>query len=138
MKAELIRKYGEKQTLGWLTVMDDNDKPIMSKLTLELPWKDNKRNISCIPEGVYWVKKRKASESPTKKYDHFIIENVPNRSYCLWHGGNYNTQIQGCILIGAEHKDLNSDGLLDIADTLHTIAKLYALLPDRFRFVVRS
>ena len=72
--------------------------------TLELPWRKNKRNISCIPAGDYEVKIR---ISP-KYGEIYWVTNVPNRSFILIHSGNwagdrtkgYKTHVNGCIALG--------------------------------------
>lgn len=62
--------------------------------TIELPWIGNKRMESCIPEGTYQIKRR---FSP-KFQHHFILENVPNRSYILIHPANdAQRELRGCI-----------------------------------------
>lgn len=138
MKAILIRNsYGNKQTLGTLIIFDGISVVYQCK-TLELPWVNNERNISCIPEGDYWVRKRTAAESPSRDYDHFIVEKVPDRSYILWHAGTYFTHIKGCLLMGQYYNDINDDGQLDIMKTRHTIALLNRILPERFEFKVIS
>ena len=72
--------------------------------TGELPWKDNRPNVSCIPVGIYTVCLR---YSP--KYDNvYHVANVQGRSYILFHQGNFcgdltlgfRTNVQGCILLG--------------------------------------
>ena len=68
--------------------------------TLELPWKDNQRSISCIPEGVYKVRLRLARESATRDYLHLLVEDVPNRKWVLVHRGNSAKDSRGCILVG--------------------------------------
>ena len=68
--------------------------------TLENPWLDNQRNISCIPEGQYKVRLRLARESATRDYLHLLVQDVPNRKWILVHIGNYPSQTQGCILVG--------------------------------------
>lgn len=79
------------QSTGWRCV------------TLELPWLDNIRKRSCIPDGDYRVVPRRS-----KRFgDVFHITNVPGRSDVLIHAGNwagripeYKTHVQGCILLG--------------------------------------
>lgn len=72
--------------------------------TVELPWRDNKPKISCIPPGLYvcrWHISPKFGPS-------YIITNVPGRSDCLLHNGNWAgdealewfTNSDGCILVG--------------------------------------
>jgi len=68
--------------------------------TLELPWKDNQRRISCIPEGEYKVRLRTAKESGSREYLHLLVQDVPNRDYILFHRGNSAKDTSGCILVG--------------------------------------
>ena len=68
--------------------------------TLELPFKDNQRSISCIPEGEYKVRLRLARESASRDYLHLLIEDVPNRDWILFHRGNSAKDTRGCILVG--------------------------------------
>ena len=68
--------------------------------TLENPWIDNARNISCIPEGKYDVRLRLARESGTRDYLHLLVKAVPDRTYILVHIGNKPSETQGCVLVG--------------------------------------
>ena len=68
--------------------------------TLELPWKDNKRSISCIPAGEYKVRLRPARQSATRDYLHLLVQKVKDRSHILFHRGNYAKDTRGCILVG--------------------------------------
>ena len=71
-----------KQTLGTLTVIKDDGQLFVCK-TLELPWKENKNNVSCIPKGTYLCKYTRSNRiSAEKKKDVFTYEvlNVPNRA----------------------------------------------------------
>jgi hypothetical protein len=65
--------------------------------TVELPWKDNANNISCIPEGTYtcrWTK------SPRLKKFTYEVTGVPKRAGIRIHGANYSHQVLGCIAPG--------------------------------------
>ena len=68
--------------------------------TLENPYLDNQRNISCIPEGEYPVRIRLPRESATRDYMHLLVKDVPNRDYILFHIGNSAKDTRGCILVG--------------------------------------
>lgn len=65
-------------------------------VTLERPWKDNERGVSCIPAGLYECKRVK---SP-KFGDAFEVTEVPGRQEILFHKGNLEDDSHGCILIG--------------------------------------
>lgn len=124
-----IQQDDDVQTLGHLTVFDGLEK-IFECSTLELPWKDNKKSVSCIPEGLYWVDKYL---SPTKgRGIVFQFSNVPSRSNVQIHKGNYFTEILGCILLGAGFTDINKDGYLDVYSSGRTMDKLLELMPDKF------
>jgi hypothetical protein len=92
----LIRDtYTEESTIGELFL---NGERMCD--TLERPYFNNLRNISCIPEGVYPVRLRLPRESATRDYIHLLVQDVPDRDWILFHRGNYPYQSQGCILVG--------------------------------------
>ena len=68
--------------------------------TLELPYRDNQRRVSCIPIGEYPVRMRYPRESATRYYLHLLVKEVPNRDYILFHRGNTAKDTKGCILVG--------------------------------------
>lgn len=126
----LIDRYasGNTQVLGKLYVLSDGWRTVFSCDTLELPWKNNQVKISHIPIGTYNVEKRWS-----KKFKwHFHITNTPGRSYILIHSGNFYTQIEGCILVGADLKDINKDGHLDVINSKATMAMLLKIMPEKF------
>jgi hypothetical protein len=62
--------------------------------TIELPWKFNQRNVSCIPEGEYFISKR---YSHRFKW-HLVLLDVPDRTLILVHPANYALrELSGCI-----------------------------------------
>jgi hypothetical protein len=69
--------------------------------TLELPWRENRRQVSCIPPGTY-----RCSMVRSPKFGRvYHVASVPGRSAVLIHSANlagdadkgYTTQLQGCI-----------------------------------------
>lgn len=61
---------------------------------IELPWRNNKRNISCIPEGRYLLLKRQHPKHGLQ----LALSIVPNREGILIHPANFALrELQGCI-----------------------------------------
>lgn len=62
--------------------------------TIELPWRNNEKRVSCIPEGKYFIKKRYS-----KKFQwHIEVVGVDMRSLILFHPANNALQeLNGCI-----------------------------------------
>ena len=88
---ELIveRTYYPNGTNGKLLV---NQQPICH--TIELPWKNNQQNISCIPEGTYPLCRRYSEKFGW----HLQVQNVPGRDLILLHpANNALLELEGCI-----------------------------------------
>lgn len=132
-KRLLIERYdhGTKQTLGRLFVLESR-KPIYNCHTLELPWKNNAFQISCIPTGIYKVVRRYSA----KFGHHFHITDVNGRTWILIHAGNYYTDILGCILVGRGLADINNDGLKDVTSSKAAMADLRAIMPNEFELEI--
>jgi hypothetical protein len=62
--------------------------------TIELPWINNKKRVSCIPEGKYLLRKRYS-----RKFQwHIEVIGVKNRSFILFHpANNALSELNGCI-----------------------------------------
>lgn len=131
MIVTLRRSYSDYQTIGELEIIFD-EKRSYKFATLELPWLDNARNISCIPEQTYKVTRH---YSPTFK-ECFLIENVPGRSEILIHAGNFVRNTRGCILIGTAHSNIDNDGLIDVINSKIAMQNLLKLLPQQFELII--
>lgn len=91
MHLTIHRTYYEEGTNGLLT-MGSNSTPLCH--TIELPWRDNQPNRSCIPLGTYVLRKRYSN----KFRWHIEVTNVPGRSLILIHPANHATrELKGCI-----------------------------------------
>jgi hypothetical protein len=62
--------------------------------TFELPWKDNEREVSCIPPGTYRIK---LVYSSRLKRNVFTLMDVPGRTAIHIHPANRASEIKGCI-----------------------------------------
>ena len=89
MELLLQRAYFKQGTNGTLFISD-----WFLCHTIELPWRNNQRNVSCIPEGQYEIIPRFS-----KKFKHhLILKIVANRSFILLHPANdAKRDLQGCI-----------------------------------------
>lgn len=68
--------------------------------TIELPWLQNQRRVSCVPEGEYVLQAR---FSPKFKW-HLHLQDVPGRELILIHPGNdAKTELLGCIAPVSTH-----------------------------------
>ena len=113
------------RTLGILTVTDSNNKSF-SFATLELPYNNNEKNISCIKSGKYPLSKRYS-----QKYGwHWLISNVPDRDLILIHVGNYPKDTRGCILIGNGFEDINNDSRLEVVNSKQAMKDFNELLKN--------
>lgn len=99
-KLVIERTYHDKGTHSDVTFPDGT-----VLYGLENPWLNNERSVSCIPEGIYAVGKRVSPIvqriSKGKYMEGWEVQNVPNRSFILFHAGNYVRNTDGCILTGS-------------------------------------
>lgn len=91
----LHRIYFPEGTQG---ILEWNGKRIC--YTIELPWLQNQKRVSCVPEGEYLLQKRYS-----KKYGwHLHLVNVPGRDFILIHPANdAKTELFGCIAPVTKH-----------------------------------
>lgn len=115
MKAMIIRNPStDEGTFGVLEFGGDK------VFTTELPWRENRQKVSCIPPGVYDCEIVK-SPAFGRVYE---VKKVPGRSHVLIHSANfagdeslgYTTELQGCIAPSMRRgKMVNKAGLLQMA-----------------------
>ena len=90
--------------------------------TLELPWRSNDKNVSCIPEGSY-----SAIKSLSPRFGQCIyLRDVPARSGILIHVGNSVADTRGCVLVGLDTNDKN------VIHSKLAMDKILSALPETF------
>lgn len=96
LEIELKRTgYTPRATYGQFYI---NNAPFI--LSLELPWLNNKKAVSCIPAGEYIAKPR-VSEKHGK---HFILQGTAPRTLILIHPANIAIRdLKGCIATGTTY-----------------------------------
>ncbi len=108
-RARIRREVGDAQgVLGVLTFGDE------TLWTMELPWRENRRNVSRIPDGKFEVCPRVSPRfGPC-----LAVHGVEGRSHILFHSGNLAGDVtkgwlshsKGCILPGMRCGTLTLDG----------------------------
>lgn len=89
MEILLKRTYFEKGTNGEISYQGR-----VICACIELPWRNNKRGISCIPEGRYQLIRRKHPKHGLQ----LALSIVPKREGILIHPANFALrELQGCI-----------------------------------------
>lgn len=125
--------HSSKQELGSLLVFDNDGNKLFESRSLERAWKDNKKNISCIPDGIYPIR---LEYSPRFNRMLWEIYDVPGRSECKIHSANYWFELNGCIAPGHKVYDLNKDGVPDITRSRYSLKKFEeAMFPDTSSFI---
>lgn len=102
------RSYADR-TLGNLYVRKRGAQ-VYSCHTLELPWKDNANEVSCVPAGIYTIELEHSAAFRMKLWE---LKGVPGRSEVKVHAANFPGQLKGCIGTATRLKDIDHDGKLD-------------------------
>lgn len=89
MELVLLRTHYKESTIGILYYQGN-----FICFTIELPWKDNRRHVSCIPDGCYPL----SLQNTYRRGPHFRVELVPERDGILIHpANNAIEELKGCI-----------------------------------------
>jgi hypothetical protein len=99
--------------------------------TMEDPWKDNARNISCIPEGAYVCVRDYFHRGD---YPTFEITGVPDRSRILFHRGNTVVDVEGCVALGLRVGHL--DGKVAVLDSATAFDEFMLSVRDLDEFIL--
>lgn len=120
------------QTKGELFVLDVDNNIAFQCFTLELPWKENKRRVSCIPKGTYQIVPRFSQ----KYKNHLHILDVPGRDWILIHEANFVRQLLGCIAVGERRIDIDGDGLVDVTSSVKTKNKILEYIKGPAKLII--
>ena len=99
-------RTGDEGTFGELEMPNG-----VTVCTGELPWRDNRVDVSCVPRGTYRVDWCSSAKFGGMRYR---LRDVPERGAILIHEGNMcgdvelglKSDVQGCILLGMRHGHL--------------------------------
>ena len=131
------RIYTKTGTLGSLIAKKGNNIVLFAN-TIELPWRDNKRRVSCIPEGEYDVV---PWNSPSKGHV-FKVKDVPGRSDILIHVANFvygqKIDLLGCIAPASYIRDINGDTFVDGVHSGEIMRILLKMFPNGFKLKIQG
>lgn len=105
-------------TIGALELDDGH-----TYFTVERPWRNNKVNISCIPDGEYTVKR---VDSPKFGPGMWEVVDVSDRTHIILHVANFPNDVEGCIGLGMGM--LNN--LRGVSESRNAIKSFYAATKD--------
>ncbi len=111
--------------------------------TVERPWVDNRKGVSCIPEGIYNMVPHNSQKFGNVVAFHAPDLNVyandvlakdavePYRSYCLIHAANFSYQLQGCVAPGDRWMKDSKGNIIGVGSSRSVLAKLRDLWGNR-------
>lgn len=91
--------------------------------SVEPPWANNARFISCIPDGVYKIEWKETGHS----WPCFEVHDVPGRDSILIHPANTAGELEGCIALGTKYGPIlwnSKDTLSAVHEQIGTTAEL--------------
>lgn len=116
-------------------------------VTVEDPWYENRRNVSCIPAGEY-----RCVRHVSKKHGAtWRVTNVPDRSGILFHAGNWAGlpgvgsgpmagHTQGCILLGQSFgvpRIAGNEGMVGVVTSVRAMQKFQELTADETELTLK-
>ena len=145
-----LKETKDESPLGFLSTENGAIKryrEVFTACCMELPWRNNQEDISCVPEGVYPIQ---LVESIQKRFGNtFLVQDVPNRSGILFgHIGNYAGDVskgfksssKGCLVMGLSHAKIRAQyGATNSGKTIEKFQSTVATLGYAKGFVkIRS
>lgn len=85
-------------TRGTLVLQWVNHQPTI--YTIERPWKNNEKKVSCIPAGTYICKPHITTNKKGVKRKTWQLQNVKDRDGINFDIANYAHELLGCIAVG--------------------------------------
>lgn len=131
IEVTIKRQYeSDTQTIGVLMVYSE---ALFVARTFELPWRNNKRYVSCIPTGRYdciWshspILSMEAKE-PISTYE-VIVE---NRNGIRITDNRYHDAIKRCIVLGDIAVIANNDNDISKVNSIETLKKFNAIMNQK-------
>lgn len=107
--------------------------------TLEPPWRSNRVGESCMPEGVYTLRKRHSEVVKRSTGGEYSIGweicDVPGRTYLMVHPGNFASDTEGCPLPGRSFAWIPDEGFM-VNDSRNAFRQLMGILDSRGEWTI--
>lgn len=110
--------------------------------TVEQPWNNNIKDMSCFPEGHYQLLAHDSPKHPNSVAFHNPALNVyaePNmlpsgvvgRTDCLIHPANFAQELEGCVAVGQDYLYNTKHIPIGVSNSKETITRLQRYWGDR-------
>lgn len=122
-----VRRYASTW-MGTLSQFElTTDDGTLTGYMVELPWRENRTNESCIPPGRY-----RATVYNAPSYDGLTlwVREVPGRTAILVHVGNSMADLDGCLAPGDEEGFWEERGELAVWNSADTMKAIIDLVRD--------
>ena len=101
MKSFAIKRVSATDEYTPGVILDGN---VPFALTMELPWRNNEKDVSCIPPGIYLP-----FRVTSPRFGGTFQIPVPGRDGILFHKGNVSVDDStGCILVGEQFEPVDT------------------------------
>lgn len=104
-----------------------------SFFTVERPWLGNRAGESCIPDGIYELRKRRSPVVERTSGGDYLegweVTHVPGRTFIMIHPGNWPSNFKGCIGVGTQYQML--EGRNGVTQSRLAFAQVMAALDGR-------
>lgn len=99
----------------------------LSGVTVEKPWRNNEPFRSCVPDGIYPLRRTLYHRGGYETYE---ICDVPNRSRILLHRANMARQVEGCVAPGDRFGVLGDDWA--VLNSTRTLERMLEILDAKY------
>jgi hypothetical protein len=98
--------------------------------SIERPWLANKLSESCVPEGEYRLERHDSPRFGPRMWE---LQEVPGRTYILFHAANFADQLEGCIALGSR----TTPDLLSITESKKAVGEFYEATKGKDQLLIR-
>lgn len=121
-----IKRISSDLTNGTLGVLSVDGKPMF--LTVERPWINNEKSVSCIPPGRYDVGWTATMTAGNLDGQTLTVKGVPGRDNIRFHAGNTQHDSEGCVIVGLQYGDFG--GTQGVGNSRPAVYRFLKMIKD--------